>query len=69
MKITCGSCGHTGSIDDFCRTSVFGELPKNQYQCPGCQLAIERRMGEARLLPSGFVMPGKIEIVAIQARM
>lgn len=68
-SITCGVCGQTNSVDAFCRTPIFGDMPKNQYQCPACHLAIERRMGESQLLPSGFVMPGKMEIVAIQARM
>lgn len=66
--ITC-SCGHRADIDEFCTTPIFGALPKNVYQCPACHLAVERRMGPPTLLASGFVMPGKIEMVPVEVRM
>lgn len=67
--ITCGSCGHETDADRFCRTPMFGQLPKNTYQCPKCKTAFERRMAPATVLESGFVMPGKISLEKVEARL
>ncbi|GEM_PF-2263814 len=59
-QLICGSCGHQADLDRFTRTPVYGEPPKNVYQCPACAKAIERRSAAPTLLPSGYLMPGKV---------
>jgi hypothetical protein len=69
MLITCGHCAHTADINAFCSTPVSGQLPKDIYQCPACNCAIQRRMAPATLHPSGWVEPGKINLEPIAARL
>jgi hypothetical protein len=69
MHLTCGACGHEADLDEFTRTPIGGALPKNIFQCPRCHIAIEKRHGPARVLDSGFVMPGKVELVRVQASL
>lgn len=69
MLMTCGGCGHQADIDEFCSTPIGGRLPKDTYQCPACHLAIIRQFGPPTVLPSGYVMPGKVELVRVQASL
>jgi ribosomal protein S27E len=69
MKITCGDCGHAADMDEWTRTSVYGELPINQYQCPNCGRAFVRKVGHGELMPWGAYVPGEVELVPIAARM
>lgn len=64
--ITCGYCGHTDDFDNFCRTPINGKLPKNTFQCPRCKRAFHREIGPAKVLSSGFVVPGDVKIVGVQ---
>lgn len=71
MNITC-ICGHTADIDDFCRTPIGGELPKGHFQCPACNRAWRRKESEHRILRFGTeatLIPGKVELVPIEARL
>jgi hypothetical protein len=65
VTLSCGFCGDIFSLDAFCEAPVYGTLPKNIYQCPGCRRAIERKMDPPKVLSSGFVMPGKIRIIEV----
>ena len=67
MTITCGKCGGSADIDEFIRTPVFGELPRNVFQCPKCQYAFERRCGKPTVYTSGWVKPGPVTLVPIGA--
>lgn len=69
MMMTCGACCHQADIDLFCRTTISGELPANTYQCPSCGHAIERRFGPPTLYPSGWVQPGRVELVPVAGRL
>lgn len=69
MLMTC-RCGHQADIDEFTRTPVTGELPKNVFQCPRCHLAVERKVtGPGTLYDSGLFVSGPIELVPVQARL
>lgn len=68
VTIACGSCGHTDDYMFFTRTPVYGDLPKDIFQCPKCRTAILRKHGAPVVYDSGFVAPGKIELVNIEAR-
>lgn len=63
MLITCGGCGHVGDFEGFVSTPVYGELPKNTFQCPACGLAIERRHA-----PLGRY-DGPVELVVVESRL
>ena len=65
MDIKCGLCGHVADFEEFTRRPVSGDLPKGMVQCPKCGMALERRQGRARVLPSGFVMPGDVRMVEV----
>ena len=69
VGMSCGGCGHFDDLARFTTTTVFGELPRNQFQCPACGWAVERRMGQATVRPSGFVMPGAVALVPVGARL
>jgi ribosomal protein S27E len=70
MHIACGGCGHEADIDAFTRTAVFGELPKNTFQCPACGLAIERRMsGPGVSYGPGRYVSGPVELVVVESRL
>jgi len=66
--LTC-TCGHTADLDAFTTTPVYGQLPKNTFQCPACRRAIERRMGKPILHPSGWVQPGDMIVVPVDGRL
>lgn len=68
MHITC-KCGHRDDIDAFTSTPIFGELPKNTFQCPACGLAIERRAGPGTLYGPGRFVPGPVELVVVESRL
>lgn len=69
VTMICGGCGHQGELARFCRTEIGGDLPKNVYQFPACGLAIEKRIGLAKVLASGYVMSGPVELVRVQASL
>jgi hypothetical protein len=69
IGMSCGGCGHFDDLGRFTSTAVFGELPQNEFQCPRCGWAVERRMGVATVRPSGFVMPGAVALVPVGARL
>lgn len=71
MQITC-KCSHTASFDAFCRTAISGELPPGQFQCPGCGEAWRRKESEHRIIRAGseaMIIPGRVDIVAIERRL
>jgi len=69
MGMSCGQCGHFDDIGRFTATAIFGELPRNQFQCPACGWAIERRHGKPEVCPSGWVMPGSVTLAPVGPRM
>ena len=70
MLMACGGCGHTDDIDTFCKTTVYGDLPNNTYQCPSCKLAIERRVsGKGVRYPSGLYVPDPVELVQVSPKL
>jgi len=69
MNMICGHCGHQDDIDSFCSTPIAGALPKNTYQCPNCRMAFVKKLGPPTLMPSGFVMPGAVELVVVQSHL
>lgn len=69
IGLSCGRCGHFDDISRFTRTPVFGELPRNNYQCPACGWAVERKHGKATVHACGFVEPGDVTLVPVGARL
>jgi len=69
MTITCGACGHEDDYILFTRTPIFGDLPKDTFQCPACGIAIARRYGDPVVYESGFVAPGKMDVIIVEARL
>lgn len=69
MGMTCGRCGHFDDMARFTATAVFGELPRNQFQCPACGWAVERKHGKPTMYPSGFVKPGAVTLEPVEARL
>ena len=39
IEITCGTCGQSSPADDWSRTPINGDLPRDQFQCPACNRA------------------------------
>lgn len=71
INITC-QCSHTADLGDFCRTTMFGELPPGHFQCPACGTAWRRRESEHRILRSGSeatIIPGRVEVFRIDSRL
>lgn len=72
ITLSCGQCGHVADLDLFCKTPVFGYLPKGHYQCPSCSYAFKRVHSEYRILKSGSDVtfyPGCVELVQIGGRL
>jgi hypothetical protein len=69
IGMSCGKCGHFDDAARFTTTVVFGILPPNQFQCPKCGWAVERKVGEPIVYPSGFVAPGSVSLVPVGARL
>lgn len=71
MTITCGRCGQSADVDDWTRTELGGALPDGHFQCPNmaCNFAFERRHGAPKVYPSGFIAPGPVTLVPVQARL
>lgn len=70
MLMTCGWCGHRADLDEFTRTPVGGDLPKNTFQCPACGRAFERRVsGPGVRYESGLYVPGPVELVPVPSRL
>ena len=67
VNMTCGFCGHADDLDAFCSTTISGQLPRNRYQCQACRRAVEKRYGEPTVYPSGFIMPGQVTMVEVEA--
>lgn len=38
-NMTCGFCGASADIGEFCCTAVNGEMPRDCFQCPKCHSA------------------------------
>jgi ssDNA-binding Zn-finger/Zn-ribbon topoisomerase 1 len=71
VNVTC-KCGHVADLDEFCRTPVFGELPKGEYQCPACGYAFKRVFSEVKTFKAGgewHAIPGKCELVQVAGRL
>ena len=69
VGMSCGACGHFDDMARFTATAVFGELPRNQFQCPACGWAVERKHGTPTVYPSGFVAPGAVTLEPVGARL
>lgn len=69
VGLSCGACGHFDDMARFTATSVFGELPRNQFQCPACGWSVERKHGKPTVYPSGFVAPGEVTLEPVGARL
>lgn len=71
VNVTC-SCGYTGSLDKFCRTTISGPLPPGHFQCPACSIAWRRKETDHRILTFGSaktIIAGKVEIEVIAGRL
>jgi hypothetical protein len=68
MTVTCGKCGHTAEIEEWQNAKISGQLPAGMFQCPECGFAFERKSGPPTVYPDGFVIPGKVTLVPVQAR-
>lgn len=69
-SVTCGRCDNSDDFERFTSTPVAGDLPKGHFQCPFCGLSWKIVAdGEAKMLPSGFVMPPKVKVVASEGRL
>jgi len=69
MTLTCEKCGIEADIDRWTNRPVSGPLPRNTYQCPGCGFAFEKKHGPAKVFPNGFVMPGPVRLIQVEARL
>jgi hypothetical protein len=69
VGVSCGACGHFDDMARFTATAVFGELPRDQFQCPACGWAVERKHGKPTVYPSGFVAPGAVTLALVGARL
>ena len=71
ITLSC-KCGHVDELDKFCRTTIGGDLPPGQFQCPACNYAWQRRESEHRIIRAGsecMIVPGKIQLVQTEARL
>lgn len=71
-NVICGHCGHVADLDEFCRTPIYGELPKGEHQCPACGVAFKRTMSEYKVFHAGgewHAIPGKCELVPVGGRL
>lgn len=71
VTMTC-RCGHVDDLDAFCRTTICGDLPPGEFQCPQCGYAFKRKEGGYKVLRAGsasMVIPTKVELVPIAARL
>ena len=58
VAITC-PCGYAADYNDFTRSPVTGDLPRNHYQCPKCRRAWTiRQTTPPRVGWSGMILPG-----------
>lgn len=73
ITVTCGRCGHQADVDLWTRTTVQGELPPGQFQCPGCRLAFRRKEVEpGRTVRAGaerMYIPGRVALVPCEGRL
>jgi hypothetical protein len=71
MFIKC-SCGHEADYLQFTRTTLAGDLPPGEFQCPACRSAWRRQESGHKLFTAGdsfMVVPEKLTVVSIQARL
>lgn len=67
ITLSC-KCGHVADFDLFCKTPLFGDLPKGHYQCPDCGFAFKRVHSDYQVLRSDSAVtfyPGRVELVQI----
>jgi DNA-directed RNA polymerase subunit RPC12/RpoP len=63
IQITCAHCGKPSGFTAWTTTSIFGDLPKDEFQCPKCSHAFaRRRTGREWFYP-------QIELVPIATRL
>jgi len=46
--VTCGACGHAGTLEAWTSKPVHGETAPGVFQCPECRHAFERKSGRDR---------------------
>lgn len=66
VQIRCGACGRSDDFEAFCRANGQ-ELRRGVFRCPGCGLAVERRIGPSKRYSNGFVVPGPVSLVEVDA--
>jgi hypothetical protein len=69
VGMTCGTCGHFDAFDRFISTPVFGQLPRDTFQCPACGVAVQRQHGKPTVYKDGFVSPGPVSLVTVSSMM
>lgn len=63
MTIIC-QCGHEADYDEFRKTPLAGELPRDHFQCPACRRAWKLvTVGKPTIGWSGMVIPAKRRVV------
>jgi hypothetical protein len=68
FTITCGGCGQAFELESWCRTALGGELPRAQYQCPGCKRAFRVEKTPV-VIYAGKVFNQPNKIIPVQARL
>jgi hypothetical protein len=71
MNITC-RCGHEADLLAFCKTPLFGELPKGHYQCPACKISWKRQESEHRILRHGSAatfVAGRVDLIPLESKL
>jgi len=58
MLLKCGKCGHESDFEDFCHTTITGELPNGTHQCPSCRRAWRmENITKGQWFPNGLYIP------------
>lgn len=52
ILIRCGTCGKHDLMENWIKTTVFGDLPPGEYQCPNCGNAIRKCWGYVESIPA-----------------
>ena len=67
INITCGNCGKSFPAFSWFETPN-GPLPANQFQCPGCEIKIQKISGKLTSFESGgevLYLPNEATIIEV----
>jgi hypothetical protein len=63
--VACALCGHVAALDAFSCGPDGRWLPVDQFHCPACGKGFKRRQAAPVRHASGWIQPGRIELVEI----